>query len=52
MKFKVIYTIRQEDFSLTLKMQDGHVTETKIDNNIHKIKGTHISFDFIIDRSD
>jgi len=49
-KFKVIYTIRQEDFSLTLKMQDGCVTDTKINNNIHKIKGTHISFDFIIDK--
>ena len=50
-KFKVIYSIRQENFSLTFRMQNGRVTDTRVDNNINKIKGTHISFEFIIDKS-
>jgi hypothetical protein len=49
LKFKAKYSVRQENFSLEFIFEGEQLNRVIEKNNLTKISGTHICFDFVID---
>lgn len=51
LKFDARYSVRQSTFSLEFHFRDGKLQPIKEQTNLLEIQGTHICFDFNIDKS-